>query len=298
MCAQNRKCTQGESLQGKEIYLRVARSTSSTRHKPLRSGPSPVKLLANAWATKSPISLGGATWRLRHVQRPPTTASACSIKSASSRTRAITAGSCRPPRSPSISASAWPTVSACSGCRSAAPSAWRKGSDTAIPCPGDATTFFGKVGITARALFATSCDWTQFDLGWMYTLFFVLLGVSAAIWGGWLERVGPRKAGVVAAILLVRRAADLGRRRLYPSALADVARLRHHRRRRPRPRLYLARLHAHQMVPRPPRHGDRHGHHGLRRRRHDRLAARDLADETFRHSDLGRRLGNLRGDGR
>ena len=33
----------------------------------------------------------------------------------------------------------------------------------------------------------------------MYTLFFVLLGVSAAIWGGWLERSGPRKAGVVAA---------------------------------------------------------------------------------------------------
>ena len=34
----------------------------------------------------------------------------------------------------------------------------------------------------------------------MFTLFFVLLGVSAALWGGWLERVGPRKAGVVAAI--------------------------------------------------------------------------------------------------
>ena len=75
-----------------------------------------------------------------------------------------------------------------------------QGSDTAIPCPGDATTFWGKVGITGRALFATSCDWTQFDLGWMFTLFFVLLGVSAALWGGWLERVGPRKAGVVAAI--------------------------------------------------------------------------------------------------
>lgn len=66
-------------------------------------------------------------------------------------------------------------------------------------CPGDATTFFGKVAITAHALFATDCDWTQFDLGWMYTLFFVLLGTSAAIWGGWLERVGPRRAGVVAA---------------------------------------------------------------------------------------------------
>ena len=150
-----------------------------------------------------------------------------------------------------------------------------QGSDTAIPCPGDATTFWGKVAITGRALFATDCDWTQFDLGWMFTLFFVLLGVSAAIWGGWLERVGPRKAGVVAAICWCGGLADLGRRRLHPSALADVARLRRHRRRRPRPRLHLARLDAHQMVSRPPRHGDRHGHHGLRRRRHDRLAARD-----------------------
>ena len=34
----------------------------------------------------------------------------------------------------------------------------------------------------------------------MYTLFFVVLGSSAAIWGGWLERAGPRKAGVVAAL--------------------------------------------------------------------------------------------------
>ena len=67
-------------------------------------------------------------------------------------------------------------------------------------CPGAATTFFGeKAAITAHALFATNCDWSQFDLGWMYTLFFVLLGTSAAIWGGWLERVGPRRAAVVAA---------------------------------------------------------------------------------------------------
>jgi len=74
-----------------------------------------------------------------------------------------------------------------------------QGQGMPIACPGDATTFFGKVAITAHALFATDCDWTQFDLGWMYTLFFVLLGTSAAIWGGWLERVGPRRAGVVAA---------------------------------------------------------------------------------------------------
>ena len=48
-------------------------------------------------------------------------------------------------------------------------------------------------------LFTTSCDWQVSNLGWMYTLFFVFLGSAAAIWGGWLERAGPRKAGVVAA---------------------------------------------------------------------------------------------------
>src|SRR3977135_2962041 len=48
--------------------------------------------------------------------------------------------------------------------------------------------------------FPTTCAWRIASLGWIFTLFFVLLGVSAAIWGGWLERVGPRKAGVVAAI--------------------------------------------------------------------------------------------------
>jgi MFS family permease len=49
-------------------------------------------------------------------------------------------------------------------------------------------------------LFTTTCDWRVASLGWMYTLFFVVLGVSAAIWGGWLERAGPRKAGFVAAL--------------------------------------------------------------------------------------------------
>ena len=67
-------------------------------------------------------------------------------------------------------------------------------------CAGDAKTFGDKLAGTARALFATDCEWTQFDVGWMYTLFFVFLGASAAIWGGWLERVGPRKAGVVSTL--------------------------------------------------------------------------------------------------
>lgn len=50
------------------------------------------------------------------------------------------------------------------------------------------------------ALFTTTCNWRVADLGWIYTLFFVLLGCSAAIWGGWLERAGPRKAGFVSAV--------------------------------------------------------------------------------------------------
>jgi len=52
----------------------------------------------------------------------------------------------------------------------------------------------------AQELFTTTCDWRVASMGWMFTLFFVVLGVAAAIWGGWLERAGPRKAGVVAAL--------------------------------------------------------------------------------------------------
>jgi hypothetical protein len=50
-------------------------------------------------------------------------------------------------------------------------------------------------------LFTTTCDWKVASLGWMYTLFFVFLGISAAVLGGWVERAGPRKAGVAAAVL-------------------------------------------------------------------------------------------------
>ncbi|MDD1610521.1 MAG: OFA family MFS transporter [Methylococcaceae bacterium] len=61
-----------------------------------------------------------------------------------------------------------------------------------IPCSAD-------IGFFAE-LFVTDCDWKISTLGWMYTLFFVFLGSSAALWGGWLEHVGPRKAGVVSAL--------------------------------------------------------------------------------------------------
>jgi MFS family permease len=49
-------------------------------------------------------------------------------------------------------------------------------------------------------LFTTTCDWSVGALTFTFTLFIVFLGLSAALWGGWLERVGPRKAGVVSAL--------------------------------------------------------------------------------------------------
>ena len=61
-----------------------------------------------------------------------------------------------------------------------------------IECPVDMTWL--------QMLFTTTCDWDKPMLGWIFTLFFVFLGSSAAIWGGWLEHAGPRKAGLVAAI--------------------------------------------------------------------------------------------------
>ncbi|MFV5192936.1 MFS transporter, partial [Acinetobacter courvalinii] len=48
-------------------------------------------------------------------------------------------------------------------------------------------------------LFTMTCDWSVSTLSIMYTLFFVFLGSSAFLFGGWLEHAGPRKAGVVAA---------------------------------------------------------------------------------------------------
>src|SRR5882672_1902623 len=55
------------------------------------------------------------------------------------------------------------------------------------------------MGFLARMV-STRCDWKISELQWMFILFFVFLGSAAALGGGWLERAGPRKAGVVAAV--------------------------------------------------------------------------------------------------
>jgi MFS family permease len=66
------------------------------------------------------------------------------------------------------------------------------GITASVACPKDA-------GLLTQ-ITTTTCDWKISMLGWTYTLFFVFLGFSAAVWGGWVERAGPRKAGVIAAL--------------------------------------------------------------------------------------------------
>src|SRR5580700_740599 len=61
-----------------------------------------------------------------------------------------------------------------------------------IKCPAD-------MGLFGRAVSST-CDWRIPELQWTFILFFVFLGSAAFLCGGWLERAGPRKAGVVATI--------------------------------------------------------------------------------------------------
>ncbi|HEX3236461.1 MAG TPA: OFA family MFS transporter [Gemmatimonadales bacterium] len=43
-------------------------------------------------------------------------------------------------------------------------------------------------------------DWKQSELAWIFTIAIVFLGLSAAVFGRWLEHAGPRKSGVVAAL--------------------------------------------------------------------------------------------------
>ncbi len=51
-----------------------------------------------------------------------------------------------------------------------------------------------------QAMFTTSCDWKVSALSVTFEIFIAVLGISAALWGGWLEHAGPRKAGAIAAV--------------------------------------------------------------------------------------------------
>ena len=58
-----------------------------------------------------------------------------------------------------------------------------------------------------QELFTTTCDWRVASSAGCTRCSSSLLGFAAAIWGGWLERAGPRKAGFVVGAVLVRRPA-------------------------------------------------------------------------------------------
>ena len=49
-------------------------------------------------------------------------------------------------------------------------------------------------------LFSTACNWTVPAVNHIFETFIAMLGISAALWGGWLEHAGPRKAGFIAAL--------------------------------------------------------------------------------------------------
>ena len=81
--------------------------------------------------------------------------------------------------------------------------------------------------------------------------------------------------------VLRRRLPGVRVRHSSASAVADLPGLRRARRLRARHRLHLAGVDADQVVPRSSRHGHRHGHHGLRRRRPHRGTALGDADGAF-----------------
>ncbi|RSV83744.1 OFA family MFS transporter [Klebsiella aerogenes] len=66
------------------------------------------------------------------------------------------------------------------------------GDSAPLQCPVDMSFW--------QQLVTRQCDWKISLLGWTYTLFFVFLGCSAALWGSWLEKVGPRLVSFVATL--------------------------------------------------------------------------------------------------
>ena len=115
----------------------------------------------------------------------------------------------------------------------------------------------------------------------------------SAVFGRWVEEGGPRRAMFTAALCWAGGFFVSAHRHLRAQALADLSRLRRARRHRAGHRLHLAGVDADQVVSRPSGHGDRHGHHGLRRRRLHRLAAVGVADEQVHDPDPCRRRRDL-----
>ncbi|MFI0472781.1 OFA family MFS transporter [Halomonas sp. HMF6819] len=57
----------------------------------------------------------------------------------------------------------------------------------------------GDIGLL-QALTTTTCNWAVGHVTYTFGIFIAMLGISAALWGAWLEHAGPRKAGAIAAL--------------------------------------------------------------------------------------------------
>ena len=72
-------------------------------------------------------------------------------------------------------------------------------------------------------------DWKLTDLGWIFSIAIFFLGVSAAVFGRWVEEGGPAR-DVRRRAVLRRRISHQRLRRVDPSAVAGLSRLRRDRR--------------------------------------------------------------------
>ena len=180
-----------------------------------------------------------------------------------------TAGSCRRRRWRSICASAWPMASASSGCRCRAPSARQQ----AARLPGRVEHLERPVHHELRLA------GRRFELGVhpVHRRPRRRRGAVGRLAGARRAAQGRRHRR----LLLVRRPAARCRRHRHPPTLDPLARHRRAGRHRPRAGLHLPGVDIDKMVPGPPRHGHRHGDHGLRRRGDDRRPAGADADDAI-----------------
>ncbi len=96
-------------------------------------------------------------------------------------------------------------------------------------------------------------DASNTRIGIVFSIAIVMLGLSAAVRGTWVERVGPRKAMFTAACFWAAGFLVGALGIATEAAVAALPRLRRDRRHRPRHRLHLAGVDPDQVVPGPAR---------------------------------------------
>ena len=126
------------------------------------------------------------------------------------------------------------------------------------------------------------CNWTVPTVTHIFETFIAVLGHLGGDLGRLAGARRPAQGGLHRRAVLGRRPGARRARRARSTSSGWSIWLRRDRRRRPGARLHHPGLDPDQMVSRPARHGHGLCHHGLWRRRDDRLAAGGLADGALR----------------